>query len=82
MRSSYFCDIGDNPYFSFNCKERIVKEKDRYYYHCFPIYDFVKEVGKEHVNVTIITPPGTEPHSYEPTPKDIVRINKSLFVYR
>ena len=48
----------------------------------FPLYDFVKEVGKDKVSVSMILPPGTEAHSFEPTPQDIVKINESsMFVY-
>lgn len=48
----------------------------------FPQYDFVKQVGGDKVNVTLILPPGTESHAYEPTPQDMVKINRSnLFIY-
>ena len=29
----------------------------------FPQYDFVKQIGKEKVNVTLLLPPGTETHT-------------------
>lgn len=48
----------------------------------FPQYDFVKQVGGDKVNVTLLLPSGTESHTYEPTPKDMVNINNSqLFIY-
>lgn len=48
----------------------------------FPQYDFVKQVGKDKVSVSLLLPPGTETHTYDPSPKDILNINKSkLFVY-
>lgn len=48
----------------------------------FPEYDFVKQIGKEKVNVKILLPPGTESHTYEPTPKDIININEAnMFIY-
>ena len=48
----------------------------------FPPYDFVREIGKENVNVKILLKPGQESHSYEPTPKDIIDIqNSDLFIY-
>lgn len=48
----------------------------------FPQYDFAKEIGKEKVDVTLLLPPGTETHTYDPSPKDIININKSkLFIY-
>lgn len=37
-------------------------------------WGFVAErVGGTHVQVDVITPPGAEPHDYEPTPQEIVR---------
>lgn len=48
----------------------------------FPPYDFVKQVGGEHVEVSMLLKPGMESHSYEPTPADIVKImNSDLFLY-
>lgn len=48
----------------------------------FPQYDFVKQVGGDKVDVTLLLPPGAESHTYEPTPKDMANINNcSLFVY-
>jgi len=48
----------------------------------FPQFDFVREIGKDKVNVSLLLPPGVEAHSYEPSPQDIVSIQKSgVFVY-
>ncbi len=48
----------------------------------FPQYDFTREIGKDKVDVALLLPPGTESHSFEPSPKDIVNIQKSdLFIY-
>ncbi|MBU5311831.1 zinc ABC transporter substrate-binding protein [Tissierella carlieri] len=48
----------------------------------FPQYDFVKEIGKDKVDVNLLLPPGVESHSYEPTPKDMVDIkNADIFIY-
>lgn len=48
----------------------------------FPLYDFAAEVGGDRVSVRMLLQPGTEPHSYEPAPGDIVRLNtSSLFIY-
>ncbi len=33
-----------------------------------PLGDFVKAVGGEKVKVTVVVPPGAEPHTFEPTP--------------
>ena len=48
----------------------------------FPQYDFVRQIGKEKVDVKLLLPPGVETHTYDPSPKDIIGINESeLFVY-
>ena len=38
----------------------------------FPAYDFAREIGGERVSVTLLVPPGSEAHSYEPTPQDML----------
>jgi zinc transport system substrate-binding protein len=48
----------------------------------FPPYDFVREIAGDKVNISLLLPPGTESHSYEPTPQDIIKIQKcDLFIY-
>jgi len=48
----------------------------------FPLYDFAKNIGGEHVDVSLLLPPGVEAHSFEPKPSDIAKINSSdLFIY-
>lgn len=46
------------------------------------VTQFVKAVGKDKVDVQTIIPNGTEPHDFEPKPKDLTNINKAkVFVY-
>ncbi len=48
----------------------------------FALYDIVKHVGAENVDVEMVIPFGVEVHSFEPTPKTIISIQKSaLFFY-
>ncbi len=48
----------------------------------FPLYDFVRNIGREKVEVSLLLPPGVEPHSFEPKPNDVVRVNKAnVFIY-
>ena len=48
----------------------------------FPPYDFARQIGGQRVEVTQLLPPGTESHSFEPSPQDIIRIQKAdLFIY-
>lgn len=48
----------------------------------FPQYDFVRQIAGENVQITMLLKPGSESHTYEPTPQDIVKINEcDLFIY-
>lgn len=48
----------------------------------FPQYDFVRQIGKDKVNVTLLLPNGEEAHAYEPTPQDMIRVRQSdMFIY-
>jgi len=48
----------------------------------FPVYDFVREIGADRVDVTLLLPPGVEPHSFDPTPRDMADIqNAAMFIY-
>lgn len=48
----------------------------------FPLYDFAKRIGGDKAQVSLLLPPGVEPHSFEPRPEDIVRVNHAdLFIY-
>lgn len=47
----------------------------------FALYDFVRSVGGDRITAELLLPAGVEAHSYEPTPKDMVKVKKStLFV--
>jgi zinc transport system substrate-binding protein len=43
----------------------------------YPLYDFAKNIGQETAEVTLLLPPGVEPHTFEPRPADIIRIQGS-----
>ena len=48
----------------------------------FPLYDFAKNVGKDKADVSLLLPPGVEPHSFEPKPGDVLRIHDAdIFIY-
>lgn len=47
----------------------------------FPAYDFARELAGDNADITLLIKPGSEVHSYEPTPKDVIRIqNAELFI--
>lgn len=48
----------------------------------FPAYDFARQVFGDTAEVTLLLKPGMEIHSYDPSARDIVRIeNCDLFIY-
>ena len=48
----------------------------------FPQYDFAKQVAGDKAEVVLLLSPGVEAHDFEPTPSDIILINKAdLFIY-
>lgn len=48
----------------------------------FPQYDFAKQIGGDKVDVSLLLTPGTETHTYEPTPQDIINVNRAdLYIY-
>lgn len=48
----------------------------------FPLYDFARNIAGDHAEVRLLLPPGQEPHSFEPTPADIVMLNRAdIFIY-
>lgn len=47
----------------------------------FPCYDFARQAAGEHADVHMLIRPGTEVHTYEPAPADIVAIQQAdLFI--
>ena len=50
--------------------------------HAFSAVDFARNIGGDKVEVSMLLPPGTESHSYDPTPSDIISIsNADVFLY-
>lgn len=48
----------------------------------FPYYDFAKTVAGDRAEIKMLLSPGNEPHSYDPSPSDIVAIeNCDIFIY-
>ncbi|MDD4579816.1 MAG: zinc ABC transporter substrate-binding protein [Methanothrix sp.] len=42
-----------------------------------PLAEFVRAVGADRVAVTVVVPPGAEPHTFEPTPSLMVDMSKA-----
>lgn len=48
----------------------------------YPVYEFVRQVGGDKVEVAMLVPAGAEPHEWEPSAKDLVQVkNAKLFFF-
>ncbi|MBE6561834.1 MAG: zinc ABC transporter substrate-binding protein [Ruminococcaceae bacterium] len=48
----------------------------------FPPYDFARAIAGDYAGITMLMDPGTEPHTFDPTPRDIRTIqNCDIFIY-
>lgn len=48
----------------------------------FPFYDITKTLAGDQAEVSLLLPPGIEPHTFEPTPQDIIKIQEAdIFIY-
>lgn len=43
----------------------------------YPLYEFARQVGGDKVAVTTVTPAGSEPHDFEPSPRDVANLQKT-----
>jgi zinc transport system substrate-binding protein len=65
---------------TFSCERKSEvdqEEKIRVVVTIPPLADFVKSVGKEKVEVTVMVPPGASPHTYEPTPSQLKKVSQA-----
>ncbi len=48
----------------------------------YPLAEIAREVGAEAIDVHLLLPPGADPHTWEPTPRDLILLRKAdlLFV--
>ncbi|MFZ5632629.1 MAG: metal ABC transporter substrate-binding protein [Bacillota bacterium] len=57
-------------------------EKIKVYTSIYPLFDFAKNIGGDRVEVINLLPPGADPHHWEPTPGDLIKISQcDVFVY-
>ncbi|NLX83415.1 MAG: zinc ABC transporter substrate-binding protein [Clostridiales bacterium] len=48
----------------------------------FPAYDFARQVAGDRAQITMLLPPGTDAHSFEPTPRDVIALQEAdLVIY-
>ena len=48
----------------------------------YPLYDFARNVAGDRAEVVALVPAGVKPHDWEPSPRDLVQLQRArLFVY-
>lgn len=64
------------------CSGSVKIEKLQIVATLFPQYDFARYIAGDKADVSLLLAPGTESHSYDPSPADIVKIaSADLFIY-
>ena len=46
----------------------------------FPAYDFARQLAGDTAQVRLLLPPGSESHSYEPSPRDHLALSQKLLI--
>ena len=65
-----------------DAKNSVEQKKLKVVTTLFPLYDFAKNIGQQKADVSLLLPPGVEPHNFEPRPNDITRIqNSDLLIF-
>jgi zinc transport system substrate-binding protein len=59
------------------CTSTLEMEKPGIVCSLFPLYEFARVVGGDRAEVTLLLPPGVEPHAWEPKASDLVAISKA-----
>lgn len=63
-------------------QESMEDGKIKVYTSFYVMYDFATKIGGDKINLTNFVPAGTEPHDWEPTPSDIVKLEGAdVFIY-
>lgn len=47
----------------------------------FPVYDIVKNIAGDKVKVELLLPPGASPHTYDPSPNDLKKLQNSDTIF-
>ena len=65
-----------------NASQRSTQAKIKVVASFFPIYQFVKAVGGDRIDASVLIPIGAEPHDFDPTIQEIQKANSAnLLVY-
>lgn len=65
-----------------SCNENTDNDKLTVVTTIFPLFDMVREIADDTVNINLMIAPGQDIHSYDPSTEDIINVKKSdLFIY-
>ena len=65
-----------------SCGQNVDNGKKNVVTTIFPIYDIVKYIGEDTINIDLMISPGQDVHSYDPSTQDIINVKKSdLLIY-
>ncbi len=68
---------------SSDSKTALVEGKINVVASFYPLYDFARKIGGEHVNAINLVPAGVEPHDWSPKSRDMTNMtNAQMFVYQ
>lgn len=59
---------------------QVAPEKIKVFATIYPVYDFARQVGGDKIELAMLMPPGAEPHDWEPTAQDLVKIKSAKLV--
>lgn len=63
--------------FTYPCLARDLKDKSgiQVTVSILPLAEFIERIGGDKVDVSVMIPPGAEPHSYEPLPSQLIELS-------
>lgn len=63
------------------CAQKTTQSKPKYAATILPLYDALKEIGKDKIEAVLIVPPGASPHTFTVTPQQIKDLEGTKAVF-
>ncbi|NOR16724.1 zinc ABC transporter solute-binding protein [candidate division WOR-3 bacterium] len=78
MQRYIFCILFIILIFTTGCPQQEKKSnKINVVVSIMPLAEFAEKVGRDKASVSVMVPPGASPHTYEPTPGQLVKLSKA-----
>jgi len=78
MQRYIFCILFIILIFTTGCPQQEKKsDKINVVVSIMPLAEFAEKVGRDKASVSVMVPPGASPHTYEPTPGQLVKLSKA-----